>query len=281
LKYIITSDTHFDFFFKEVNLTNQKIIKVLGYNKVLDYFEPKSEEPHTLIVAGDIGHYPEQNVKILSYLKKHFKYVDIIMVLGNHDYYNVSSSQRKYYKTLDAKETYALNLYRDSGMIVLNGDIIEHYGKKIMGFPAWYDATYLTRNGYINSIDSLWEYSMNDARLIPIAKGTGMYDLLKFQMDKVKDTPQQKVDIMITHFCPVVGDKYVDERYREEATNAFYQFDGEYLRDKFQPDVWVYGHTHEGNQFEEYGICYYCNPLGYPAEFKDRLQAGALKSIII
>ena len=281
MKYIITSDTHFDFFFKEVNITKRKIISVLKHNFLEDYFKPPTKEPHTLIVAGDLGHYPEQNVKILSFLKEHFKYVDIIMVLGNHDYYNVSNSQRAKFKTLLDKEDYAVNLYRDSGIIVLNGDIIEHYGKKIAGFPAWYDATYLTRNGYTNSIDSLWEYTMNDARLIPIARGSGMYDLLKFQMDKMKDVLPEKVDIMVTHFCPLVGDKYVPDEYKGNKTNAFYQFDGSYLRYNFNPDVWIYGHTHQGNVLREDGVDYYCNPLGYPAEFKARISAGTLQNITI
>ena len=281
MKYIITSDTHFDFLFKDSNLSPTKILNSLRHNKLLDYFSPKDDEPHTLIVAGDIGHNPEQNVKVLRCLKSYFKYSDIIIVFGNHDYYNTSRGQRKNFPNIHIKEEYILNLYRESGIIVLNGDIVEHYGKKIMGFPAWYDGSYLTEFGYEDSVESLWESTMNDSRLIPLSKGNGMYYLLKFQMDKVMDIPEQKVDMIITHFCPLVGDRYVAPEFLGEYSNAFYQFNGDYLRDKFSPDIWVYGHTHQGVTFREDGIKYYCNPLGYPVEFNNKIRFGELKAEII
>lgn len=32
---------------------------------------------------------------------------------------------------------------------------------------------------------------------------------------------------------------------------------------------WIFGHTHDYREFEEFGIKCICNPLGYPSERKD------------
>tara|TARA_B100001063_G_C16244804_1_gene302464 strand:- start:21 stop:227 length:207 start_codon:yes stop_codon:yes gene_type:complete len=49
-----------------------------------------------LIIAGDLGHDNEQNIKMLKILKEYYNH--IICVLGNHDYYLMGKTNKKLFK---------------------------------------------------------------------------------------------------------------------------------------------------------------------------------------
>jgi len=36
--------------------------------------------------------------------------------------------------------------------------------------------------------------------------------------------------------------------------------------EKYQPDLWIHGHTHVACDYEIYGTRVMCNPRGYPSE---------------
>jgi len=86
----ILSDLYLDFYFKPHLTTSDNIISLFG-----DIFTDNNtkEIGDVLIIAGDIGHYNEQNIEVLKILQEKF-YKHIICVLGNHDYYLVGSEAK-------------------------------------------------------------------------------------------------------------------------------------------------------------------------------------------
>jgi len=90
MKIDILSDLHLDFYFK---------LDLISRENVVSFFEPVFTDNQTreignvLIIAGDIGHYNEQNIEVLKIFQKEF-YKYIICVLGNHDYYLIDSEAK-------------------------------------------------------------------------------------------------------------------------------------------------------------------------------------------
>ena len=73
MKVDILSDLHLDFYFKQHFTTQNDIVSL--FELILTDNNTR-EVGDILIIAGDIGHYNEQNIKVLKVLKKEFyKYI--------------------------------------------------------------------------------------------------------------------------------------------------------------------------------------------------------------
>jgi len=88
----VLSDLHLDFYFKPQLTTNANANIVSFFRPILTDNDTR-EIGDVLIIAGDIGHYNEQNIEVLKTIQKEF-YKHVICVLGNHDYYLVNSEAK-------------------------------------------------------------------------------------------------------------------------------------------------------------------------------------------
>ena len=141
MKIDYLSDTHFDVH--------------LGVSKALEYnfetiFEPifKNKSSDTLIIAGDIGEFNDQNIIALQLVRDKIKYKNIILVLGNHDLFlpNVHSKkmyQDKYYNRVNEFKELILD---EEGIHLLDGSFITIDGVTIGGCMGWYDGIYSFHN---------------------------------------------------------------------------------------------------------------------------------------
>lgn len=263
----IQSDTHFDFHLDSSVKINSKKLRA----KFPEYFET---EATSLIISGDIGHHCTQNVEIFNIIRKETNIRDILVTFGNHEYYNVSNSQKYSFRNIQQKEEYLINRYKEAGIHILNGnmnDVVELEGKRIWGFPSWYDDCYYNKatTTSVSSIDSYWRQTMNDSRLIPSL--VSFYDMIEFQNSKIKEIPEN-IDIMVTHVRPFISDDFMDERYIGDKSNTFYMFDGLDLIEKVNPKIWIYGHTHTFLKYNKFGVEFICNPIGYPGEKNERKE---------
>lgn len=264
------SDTHFDFFFKL-----ESKFKLINFKKLYDpYF--KNKQSNILVIGGDIGHYLKQNIELLDMIKKEYGYTTIILVFGNHDYYLVSKSQSYSFKHNSLnKIKYSKELYQDNGYIVLDNNIVEFDNIKIGGCSGWYDGYVYTlmNNMYSDSILNYWKQVSNDSNLI---KGIeDFYTLWQQEKPKLDNLVKSDIDIMITHFKPVIESRFFHEKYKGEKTNVFYCFDFlENILNMSNLKYWVYGHTHETEEFEllNSGKKIVCNAFGYPKEKSNEIK---------
>ena len=252
----LTSDLHIDFWLDYRNPPKKQ-------ERLLGEFVAKMlpEEPsNVLAIAGDLGHFNQQNKMMLEAFRKH--YSAIVVVFGNHDLYLVSKSQVKKYETSFNRLNEMIDIANSIPNVhFLTGTSVTLDDITFGGSGGWYDNTYAKTFYSMNDrqIDEMWLNFMNDGRLI---KDFNRYDLALSEYGNLKSVADS-VDVMVSHIAPTYD--FIPLKYNN-ATSTFYQFDGSDLLNRMgSGKVWCYGHTHDkimSVRRSDTQLC--CNPLGYP-----------------
>ena len=270
------SDLHIDFWCPKTNPTNKKFkSQIMEYIKKLN---PKTDE--LLIIAGDLGHFFEQDKEFLLQLKMYYN--NICIVAGNHDLYLVSNSIKNRYKqnSLNRIEEMKQFCSNTEGFYYLDGDVVTINNIKIGGVGMWHDFSYAINKLDFSKEEILrhWKNIMNDSNLIFLnqedSKQSEYYHHHKvdsfnteeyFQKEYNKLEQISSCDIMISHYGPKIPYDLNDE-FKASITTTFYYFDG--LKDikRINPKYWIYGHTHRlvNEIYENTNLL--CNPRGYPED---------------
>jgi Icc-related predicted phosphoesterase len=265
MKIGFCSDLHIDFYLRDAQVSKLTIDRKFG-----SYFR-EAESKH-LIIAGDLGHYPDQSMLFLDYLKEIYGFEDILVVMGNHEGYLVNDKQKKSFPTGLHKIAYQQDLFSQNGIKVLDGTVYDIDGVTIGGANSFYDGTiyYRMATGYYQSYGGLkeyWKRYMNDSRMMLM---DDFWQYAKNEKDKLRNL-LGTVDIMVTHVKPVVSNQYFAEEFQGEISNAFYSFDFEEEIANDDIIYWVYGHTHTVEEFDFLGTTLVANPFGYPGESRGKV----------
>ena len=283
MKIDIMSDLHVNTFFKHTR-PDDKLIE-----KVWRQLEPQGD---VLIVAGDIGEINQQNVNVLSSLKRLF-YKEIVCVFGNHDLHclhnrviylyddNRELIEQHHWDTYAQKIEDAKALYREAGIHLLDGNVIEINGIKIGGAMGWYDGEYpsyykiglgkhrMFRYRQYSDLQELWQSCMPDSDIKPMGRFDG---LLKDELLKI-DSIVEKCDIMVTHINPSIQKEHQNPQWKDDPSCGFFSFNGKEYTDRFNGSHWIFGHSHfvdqntvERENKEDFELI--TNALGYPSENK-------------
>jgi DNA repair exonuclease SbcCD nuclease subunit len=278
----ILSDLHLDFYFNNKKPLSRSAVKSIFEPIFLDNQKRKCGD--VLIVAGDIGHYNKQNIKILKIFQEEY-YKHIICVLGNHDYYLISANQRKYYDLNSFNRANEMKelINNEDGLYCLDGNVIEIDGVKFGGAMGWYSdayikAYYLKEPHSTLAINQIWQNFSNDSKLIYGLKNFD--DLYEEEYKKLK-TVYKNCDVMVTHINPAYKHRHISKAYYFQKSNAFYTFNGYPLLENGTMKYWIFGHTHDVIEYEEYGVKCICNPMGYPNESYNSKDLVSIKSIEI
>jgi len=258
-KVTITSDLHIDFWVK-IGSPEYKQEKLM--HELFDKLMP-DESSDILIIAGDIGHYNQQNQLMYKVLRKYFK--EIYWTYGNHDLYLVSKSMLKEFGDSRNRLTDMINLSHEiDGVRYLDGDVVTTHGINIGGVATWYDNTYANEKWNMDdtAIEALWYTGMNDSRNI-FFDGTDCIDYLELAREaNAKCEHVTYCDLVFSHIAPTYSNLL--SKYNEPFS-TFYHFDGrEYLDTMLEGSKWIYGHTHDKYDYVESGVNLIANPLGYP-----------------
>ena len=208
-----------------------------GYYKVPEF------PPETIVIlAGDI-HVGMRAEEFIVDLCKRFAHV--IYVPGNHEFYRHTLEEvNAFWK--DVEITNFHYLYNDK--ILLDGTVI-------LGTTLWTDVGdmdwFTVRN---------LKQNMTDFRVIKefgIEGWKREHDIAKkFLEDNIEDGC-----MVVTHFMP--HERCITERFRGDRLNpGFVTTDLDHLFDG-RVRAWIYGHTHEYNNFNIRGTELICNPRGY------------------
>ena len=257
MKIDILSDVHFDNYFYGKYKKND-IVKF--YTQIIDL----NNTGDLLIIAGDIGHDNEQNIKILKILKEYYNH--IICVLGNHDYYLMGKTNKKIFKNSFERVNNMRELINSKdGMYCLNGDIIEIDGIKFGGCDGWYNDGYFARQYPeekfpIKSTNQMWEKCTPDSKFIFGIENFD--DIFKIEKEKIEKI-YKECDVMITHINPSCKNEHINADFQNKPSNVFFTFEGEEYLKNGSMKYWVFGHTHEKLEYTEHGVKCICNPLGY------------------
>lgn len=217
------SDLHFDYYFNVKFPLTTNTVKSLFDGIFLN--DGKKEPADILIIAGDLGHYNEQNIEMLKILQKEY-YKNIICVLGNHDYYLTNRSQKDDYGMRSFARIEAMrNMINECDNIYcLDGDVIEIDGVRFGGAMGWYDDSYL-RHYYGDftqkEINTMWQKINQDSDFLYGVKNYD--DLYKIEYPKLEKV-YKDCDVMITHINPSYLHEYISEKYHNQQGNTFFYF---------------------------------------------------------
>lgn len=276
----ILSDLHLDFYFPQ-----QKAVDINGVKSIFDpiFFDNKKRDcGDVLVIAGDLGHFNSQNIKILKIFQKEY-YKNIVCVLGNHDYYLVNSIAQDDYD-LDSfnrvKEMRKL-INEQKNMYCLDGNTIEIDGIKFGGCDSSYSNAYLRT--YFPLADNykanneMWKNCINDYRFMYNVNNYD--DIYKLELPKI-EAVYKECDVMITHVNPSFLHKHMAQAYINQQSNIFFSFNGHQFIYEGTMKYWIFGHTHDALEYELDKVQCICNPMGYPSE-SNYAKNVAIKSIEI
>lgn len=194
-----------------------------------------------LVIAGDIHINSE---KILNFLRKINK-IPIIFVLGNHEYYgkDLLIAQENYRKTLFLPEENIFLLEKES--IVL---------PKFEDYEFW-GATFWTKNS--DPVIDAFSFKIESFSFSTFFEHKRSVKSLKKFLSKPSNTKK----IIITHHAP--SKKSISEKYKNHEINKWYVSNLDRTIKKYQPLVWIHGHTHTSFNYFIDNTQIVCNPYGY------------------
>ena len=252
----LISDIHLDFWVKpDSNL--RKMEKKIDL--FVDSLIPSSPR-NVLVIAGDLGHYNNQNVIMLRSLMRYYE--SIVIVRGNHDLYLVSGKQSKKYKWLSENRWREMKDFAKHmpGLFVLEGDTITLDGITFGGTGMWYDFSYgMIEHGKTREeLDQIWREEMRDRKFIKKQPDFAKEEL---RFDRIID----KSDVIVTHVGGDWSQLSLNSGYvRGDLTTSFYFFDGSNWFDRLGGKTWCFGHVHDHYDYIRNDCRFINNAKGYP-----------------
>ncbi|TBC84209.1 metallophosphoesterase family protein [Rhizobium ruizarguesonis] len=226
------------------------------------------------ICAGDIS---ENVSRSIAYLRRDVeRHMPVILVLGNHDYYNGS---------IDFALERARREIEGTRIHLLENQTIEMVGCRFVGATLWTDfAVSIGGDEHIPAEErraiafGLVPSQMPDFHCIYRSdeRRTGENGLITVQeilkrhiesrsyIDRELEKPFGGRTFVVTHHAPLI--QSFDARFVGHATNAAFGSDLSDLISRRLPSVWIHGHIHKFRDYMADRTRVICNPRGYGGE---------------
>ncbi len=239
-------------------------MKIITYSDLhlefgTNFKPPQNTDTDLMILAGDIITF--RNLKPLTNFLSDWN-KPVLFVAGNHEYYTR--------QPIDACEI-AFKEYisvHHSNLIWLNNSEITLNDVHFFGGTMWTDFNDANQDEMRNA----WG-TMNDFRQILSASGhfllpndtIKMHDIFKEKLIAWLEKNQGKKRVVISHHAPV---KNPNTKYgNSNLQAAFNSLDMVEIIEKYQPDLWIYGHTHECDDQRIGKTRIISNQMGYPSNY--------------
>jgi Icc-related predicted phosphoesterase len=218
-------------------------------------FVPTITAADIVVLAGDIG----VGTSGVEWAAEHYPDVPVIYVPGNHEFYqhDIGIIER-------LKDAAPANVH------VLSNDAFEHGGVRFLGTTLWTDFKFngkgeawfsrQTAKSLIEDFSSI----RNGLRLFTPEDSVHLHrdsvHWLVTELEKKFSGPT----IVVTHHLP--SSLSVGKPYKGDPLNPAFASRLEGIIEKYEPDLWIHGHTHVPCDYEVFGTRVVCNPRGYPDE---------------
>lgn len=216
-------------------------------------FDPPNLAADVVILAGDIGT-GDQGVK---WAQSSFSQ-PVVYVFGNHEFYRGHCM-----RTL----TKCLNTYQGSNVNILERNAVVIKGVRFLGCTLWSD--FRISDKPYNSMQ-LIEFEMNDYRKIRTGSGyrklrgrdtLGIHQESVIWLKQRLEEPFDGHTVVVTHHAP--HPNCINRKKCPEYLDGAYVSDISELIQKYQPALWVHGHTHKKVDFWIGRTRIVSNPRGY------------------
>ncbi|MDP3843730.1 MAG: metallophosphoesterase family protein [Oxalobacteraceae bacterium] len=209
-----------------------------------------------VILAGDLAR-PQQAMDWARQFA-----VPVIYVPGNHEFYGASLSA-----TLSALRHGA----HGSNVHLLDRDEIRIDGVRFLGCTLWTDfrlfpteemraASIAEACQTVRDFSRIMVDDAADARFSP-AISRLIFDQSVRWLDEKFAQPFNGSTVVVTHHAPSRGS--INPKYAGSLLNASFVSDLDAQIARWQPALWVHGHTHDSHDYQLGNTRVVCNPRGY------------------
>jgi Icc-related predicted phosphoesterase len=212
------------------------------------------------VVAGDVTDPP---LLSLAWLQENIGHrMPVVYVAGNHEYYGHSYSEALAEAKRDAARFPSVH-FLENGETVIDG-------VRFLGATMWTDfelyetpeksmkAAYVCMNDY-----RAIHYSSTPSRRFAPEITRAIHKDSRAWLEQALAAPFDGRTVVVTHTCPHFLS--VHDQYAGDMLNPAFASDLSPVIERFQPDVWVHGHTHSSFDYvvPGTGTRVVCNPRGY------------------
>lgn len=223
-----------------------------------EFKPPKNLDADLMILAGDIITFTERGFKALEEFLGNWK-KPVLYIAGNHEYYTLSPMNRGENMLKNFIEDHQNVTWLNNSEFTLNG--IEFFGGTM-----WTDFNKSNKVSMIQAAFSMNDYRQiitrqpNDQFLMP-QDTVKMHKVFKKKLIEWFKKNKGKKTVVISHHAPVISR---NTKFRKSLLQgAFNSLDMIPLIEKYQPDFWIYGHTHESDNQKIGKTQIISNPFGY------------------
>lgn len=235
-----------------------------------DYLKNKNNRERVLLVAGDYftnTHWPAGYTGFLFGELASY-YHAIVIILGNHDYYDYTLKEAILQAKLSVEEYENIH-------VLCYEDVLQIDDVYIFGDTMWADIPpyaipaiqCIDGYSYINS-------SYVEGGILRVDETNEWNAKAKEKMVEFLIKYKDQKKIVMTHFPPI----YIERGFEDKMMNLFYQNSGieKHFYEDYAPDIHAFGHIHD-EFVEQIGntICM-CNPVGYEVEEVFELKTFSL-----
>ncbi len=218
-------------------------------------FDPPETDADLIVLAGDVG----VGTGGIEWAVRQPWEVPVIYVPGNHEYYHHDIGIAE-----QLKSSAPANIH------VLDQDVHEIEGVRFLGATLWTDfrlygegEAWFSRQKAKHSIDDFTAIRSGDGRFTP-EDSVQLHKTSKaWLVDELRKAFNGET-VVVTHHLPATPS--IASRYRNDPLNPAFASNLEDVIEKYEPDLWVHGHTHVACDYKIYGTRVVCNPRGYPSE---------------
>jgi predicted phosphodiesterase len=215
-----------------------------------------------VVVAGDVCGGPG---RAMAFLRAHIPApTPIVFVAGNHEYYHHGLTNER-----DSAPDHA----RAHRVAWLDDTAVVIGGVRFLGATLWTDFKLFGATSQPLSMVAA-AAAMSDYRAIAVRE-TGTLritpaDTLSLHLksraflERELATAHDGPTVVVTHHCP--HRTSVSEKYARDPVTAAFASNLEPLILKYQPALWVHGHTHTSFDYHVGATRIVCNPKGYGHE---------------
>jgi len=230
-----------------------------------------------LVIAGDQWASGREFTHSTQWVKTiAAEFDNVIMVLGNHDYYGteIDATDKAYQEW--AAEYKNVHVLQNSSVTI--DDV------KFIGSTLWTDFVWVNGDARVTRLDDFYKLSdasqilHGDAHIEPAE----ILRRHKLAVDYIRSNADS-TSVVVTHHGPSykgLSPKYAPKYDGELTINHLFFSDLEQLIEETEPKAWIYGHSHDSAHFYVGSTRVAANPCGYVSGFmSENMEFDAMKTI--
>lgn len=218
-------------------------------------FSPPDTDSDVVVLAGDIG----VGLGGIEWAAKQFPKQPVIYVPGNHEYYDHDTS------LIDE-----IIKRSPPNIHVLNDDKITLDGVRFVCSTLWTDfklhgdgEAWFARQQAKQEMTDFTSIKHRGLRFTP-DDSVELHKASRTWIESELEDSFEGATVVVTHHLPAMMS--IAKRFGNDPLNAAFASRLEDVMEKYQPELWIHGHTHVPCDYDLFKTRVICNPRGYPRE---------------